>query len=466
MGSRHSFFLHLILLITDLVIINVAYITSYELMYIGEITHHFSVDNFVLYNLIWFISAGAVRLYFNNSVTKVETIYRQTAKTMLLQALIFSAVLFFNQVKHIGYDYEKFLLYCYAILTVLFIISRLFVTYTSEFFLVKTKLRKRIAIVGNNAVGQKLADFFSDKRNDYAFHGFFDDNKNNILVNADGKIIDQIEQYINYAVENQIEEIYSTILPHQHSLVKDLVRAADQKCIRLKFVPDFSQFIDTQYYLNYLGDIPVINLRKEPLEDIHNRLKKRVFDLLFSITITILLLSWLIPLIGLLIKLDSKGPVFYLQNRAGRRNKIFKIIKFRTMSVTESDHEFKQAVKDDPRVTRVGKFLRKTNLDEIPQFINVLFGTMSVVGPRPHVVKLNDHFMHSITSYMARHFVKPGIAGWAQVNGYRGETMTPFLMQKRIESDIWYLENWTLMLDIKIIFMTIINLFRGEENAY
>ena len=207
-------------------------------------------------------------------------------------------------------------------------------------------------------------------------------------------------------------------------------------------------------------------MRPEPLEDISSRFKKRFFDLVFSSFVFITVLWWLLPLIALIIKLDSKGPVFFIQSRAGRNNQNFSVFKFRTMKVVEATDQFEQAKKNDPRITRIGAYLRKYSLDELPQFINVLFGDMSVVGPRPHPLKLNDQFQKIIDKYMVRHFVKPGITGWAQVNGYRGETKDSIDMENRVKFDIHYLENWTAMLDVKIVFMTIINMIRGEDNAY
>jgi putative colanic acid biosynthesis UDP-glucose lipid carrier transferase len=209
----------------------------------------------------------------------------------------------------------------------------------------------------------------------------------------------------------------------------------------------------------------MFSIRKEPLEDVSNRIRKRLYDLVVSILVTILILSWMIPLIGLLILLESRGPVFFIQKRSGRNNKPFNCIKFRSMRISKDAHT-KQVIKDDKRITRVGKFLRKTNLDEFPQFLNVLFSQMSVVGPRPHMLKHTEDYSKLLDQYMVRQFLKPGITGSAQVNGYRGETRTLDQMQNRVEKDLWYLENWSLWLDTKIIILTACNMIKGEVNAY
>jgi exopolysaccharide biosynthesis polyprenyl glycosylphosphotransferase len=192
--------------------------------------------------------------------------------------------------------------------------------------------------------------------------------------------------------------------------------------------------------------------------------KKRVFDIIFSSLIIIFILSWLYPIIALLIKRESLGPVLFKQLRSGKDNQSFLCYKFRSMKVNnETD---KQATKDDARITKIGSFLRKTSLDELPQFFNVFLGDMSVVGPRPHPVNMTNEYGQVINQYMVRHFLKSGITGWAQVNGYRGETKDPMLMQRRVEHDVWYLENWSMWLDLKIVCKTVYNVLAGEESAY
>ncbi|HBU45501.1 MAG TPA: undecaprenyl-phosphate glucose phosphotransferase, partial [Porphyromonadaceae bacterium] len=196
------------------------------------------------------------------------------------------------------------------------------------------------------------------------------------------------------------------------------------------------------------------------LDDLTLRLKKRAFDVVFSSAVILFIFSWLLPLLSIIIKLNSKGPVFFVQQRTGINNKTFNCIKFRTMKVNQ-EADTKQAVKNDNRITSIGNFLRKYNIDELPQFFNVLVGNMSVVGPRPHMLKHTEQYSALIEYYKVRHFVKPGITGWAQVNGYRGLTDELWKMQKRVEYDMEYLENWNFLWDIKIIVMTLIG-----KNAY
>ena len=192
---------------------------------------------------------------------------------------------------------------------------------------------------------------------------------------------------------------------------------------------------------------------------------KRVFDIIFSSSVIIFILSWLTPLVAILIKLESKGPVFFKQARNGFNYKEFYCYKFRSMT-TNSEANFYQATRGDQRITNIGKFIRKTSIDELPQFFNVLFGDMSVVGPRPHMVSHTDMYAKRIDKFMVRHFVKPGITGLAQISGYRGEVETDKDIIGRVKFDIFYIENWSLLLDLKIIFKTAINAVKGEEKAY
>jgi putative colanic acid biosynthesis UDP-glucose lipid carrier transferase len=218
-------------------------------------------------------------------------------------------------------------------------------------------------------------------------------------------------------------------------------------------------------HIEYYGELPILSLRKEPLDDVGNRIKKRALDLVVSLFVTVFVLSWLIPLIGILILLESGRPIFFKQLRTGKDKKPFYCWKFRSMRKNK-DADLRQASKDDTRVTTLGKFLRKSSLDEFPQFINVLRGEMSLVGPRPHMLKHTSDYSKVVNDYMVRQFIKPGITGWAQINGYRGEISNPEQIRMRVNKDLWYLENWTLWLDIRILFLTIYYVFKGDSKAY
>jgi putative colanic acid biosynthesis UDP-glucose lipid carrier transferase len=230
-------------------------------------------------------------------------------------------------------------------------------------------------------------------------------------------------------------------------------------------VPNLAYFFSKPVVVDYVRDMPVLSLRSEPLQDVGNRFKKRILDVVISLLVVIFVLSWLIPLIGLLILLESRGPIFFKQARTGKNNQPFMCLKFRSMKPNK-DADAKQATKNDNRVTKLGRILRKTSLDEFPQFINVLKGEMSLVGPRPHMVKHTDDYSQVVDQYMIRHFLKPGITGWAQVNGFRGEITEPKQIKMRVQNDLWYLENWNIWLDIKIMFLTVYTILIGDKKAY
>jgi len=259
-----------------------------------------------------------------------------------------------------------------------------------------------------------------------------------------------------------VKDVSVSVAPLRMQEISPLIMEADKQLLRIKFIPDLA----APYTISYMGgEFPIIQLRTEPLESMGNRFKKRAFDVIFSSLVIVFVLSWLYPIIALLIKLQSKGPVLFKQERSGINDEPFWCFKFRSMRMN-NDSDKKQATKGDDRITSIGRFLRKSSLDEMPQFFNVFLGNMSVVGPRPHMLRHTEEYKKIISQYMVRQFMKPGITGWAQVHGYRGETKDDSAMEKRVEHDIWYLEHWSSMLDVRIIFMTIINVFQGEENAY
>jgi exopolysaccharide biosynthesis polyprenyl glycosylphosphotransferase len=273
-----------------------------------------------------------------------------------------------------------------------------------------------------------------------------------------------MQSLVDFCKENEVHEIFYCVNNPNTDQLKQLVSFGLNSLIKVKLITG-SVGQNEAIQLEKYDQIPVINSAILPLDEFRNQFIKRVFDLIFSTIFLIAIFSWLYPLIAILIKLDSKGPIFFIQMRNGLQNRPFGCYKFRTMSY-EKDLEFKQATKNDSRITKVGKFLRKSSFDELPQFINVFKGEMSLIGPRPHPIKLNEKFQPLILNIMSRHYVKPGITGLAQCMGYRGETQTLADMENRVRLDRYYIENWTFWLDIKIIFLTVVSLIRGSDKAF
>ncbi|MEX1132171.1 MAG: exopolysaccharide biosynthesis polyprenyl glycosylphosphotransferase [Flavobacteriales bacterium] len=325
---------------------------------------------------------------------------------------------------------------------------------------------KDLLIVGNGPAAEEIFQYCEDQTvRGYRFCGVFNDEA--IAGPLGERLLGDVEAAKAFAVQNRIDILYCALPGTQREQITDLMEFCERNTIRFRVIPSAESFIPVVKTsdLEFHGAVPVSKIRREPLERTMSRRLKRAFDIFFSLGVIVFIFTWLFPLLGLLVKLSSRGPVFFKQRRLGRGNKEFVCWKFRSMRMNDQA-DSKQATKNDPRVTRIGAFLRKSNLDEMPQFINVLMGNMSVVGPRPHPIRLNQQYREIIDKYMVRHFVLPGITGWAQVNGLRGETRTPELMEKRVELDVWYLENWSFWLDLKIVVKTVTNMFGKDPNAY
>ena len=415
---------------------------------------------FFVANILWLFSAYVTSLYIQQGSPNYNRFTKKTIKCLII---FFLTMVLFIFLYH--YQFSRlFILSSFAGFSIALLAMRLFMTAVSLYANKNGRSGKRVVIIGYNEVAVKLAQRFSEQKNISSVEGYFEDPE---MVGELSllPIIGSIAECLPYAVNNNISEIYSTISPERNAFIYEMAHTAEKSLIRFKFVPDFKLYVNRVTHMEYIDQFPILSLRPEPLEDVTNSIKKRLFDMAFSFFVIVLLLSWLVPILAILIKLNSKGPVFFVQWRSGKDNKKFKCYKFRTLSVNADAH-LKQVTKNDSRITPLGKFLRKTNLDEFPQFFNVLKGDMSVVGPRPHMLLHTETFSKILEEYMVRHFVKPGVTGWAQVHGYRGEIKEEEQLRKRIEHDIWYMENWSSWLDIKIMWMTIFKTFKGDNNAY
>lgn len=273
---------------------------------------------------------------------------------------------------------------------------------------------------------------------------------------------DQIESFIE---QHQISKLLYINSSLANKEVQRIIKLCRNFFIEFEVVPKEIEFFQKGIQVEQLAHMPIFCRKKEPLCKLKNKILKRSFDLLFSLVIVMPILIVVWPIIALAIKLESRGPVLFIQERTGYWNKPFRCLKFRTMKVNEHS-DVLQATKDDKRITRVGAFLRKTNLDELPQFINVLKGDMSIVGPRPHMLRHTEIYSKLIEQFMIRHEVKPGITGWAQVSGWRGPTKEVNQMEKRVEYDVEYIENWSFWFDCKCILLTVFNMAKGESNAF
>jgi putative colanic acid biosynthesis UDP-glucose lipid carrier transferase len=401
-------------------------------------------------------------VYNSKTIVNFETFSRRTMNAFLYFIGFITLYLYFFHQIVIS---RTFIIAQLTGIGILLLFNRFIFLAISQYFRRKDHLMRKIVVIGYNNVAKKLVHYLENQSINSRVIGFCEDQENvqeithyPILANISG-VLEECQRY-------GATEIYSTIAPEQNASLYDLIRGAERSCIRFRLVPDLGMFmLKKQVYIDYLEDMPIISLRREPLEDLGNQIRRRIFDIIISSLVCIFILTWMVPLVGLAILLESRGPIFFVQARSGKNNQPFSCLKFRSM-VSNPNADKVQATRNDARITRVGAFLRRTSLDEFPQFINVLKGEMSIVGPRPHMLKHTSDYSQVVDQFMIRQFVKPGITGWAQVNGYRGETRDLKQMEKRIEHDIWYLENWSLWLDVRIVFMTVFNLFRREQYAY
>lgn len=457
--------------IGDILILNLAFIVGhlYSFQTFSKLYSEKYLWLWVYINLIYFVSgklSGTFEMYRNSTFYQVLS---ALFKLFFYQVLmVFSYIVIFKDVSETFKLSREVLLVTYSTAAFLTLNWRFGLIKVIRYFRARGFNNRNVLIIGAGNNGQEIRNMLFN-RLEYGFNfvGFFD-NEPNRFPELKEQILGDIEEAKAFAVNNDIEEIFCALPYKQEDEIKDLIRFCDENLIRLKIVPDFTKFLNmnlSKVHIEKYGMFPVLSLRDEPLENAVNRVIKRIFDFGFTVLVFVLVLWWLVPIIALAIKLTSRGPVFFIQERSGERNESFKVLKFRTMYTNNKIPE-KQAEKNDPRITPIGRFLRKTSLDEIPQFFNVLLGHMSVIGPRPHMVSHTEEYKKIIDKFMVRHFIKPGITGWAQVNGYRGETKDPSQMEARVKHDVWYIENWSLFLDIRIIFMTIFNFFKGEENAY
>lgn len=415
---------------------------------------------FAVINLAWMASVYATGLYLAKDWLDFEGFYRRTIKAYLITLLILFLFIFLYH-----FPYSRFyILLVIGGFALLLSFNRIVFNVLIFFLRNKFRLQKNVVVVGYNDLSKRLVRYFNEESKFVHVAGCFED-KERLSEAPNHPIAGGIKDIMPFVIENKVTEIYSTLAPEHFPDLYELAKQAESQFIHFRFVPDYKIFVNRNIYVDFIDNIPVLSLRNEPLEDTGNRIKKRLFDVFFSSLVIIFLLSWLIPILAILIKISSKGPVFFTQMRSGKSNQPFLCIKFRSLRMND-DANKKQVTRNDDRVTKIGRFMRKTNLDELPQFFNVFMGDMSVVGPRPHMLKHTEDFANIYKQYMIRHFVKPGVTGWAQVNGFRGEITDNLFLQKRIEHDIWYMENWTLLLDLKIILMTAFLSVRGDKNAF
>lgn len=456
--GRYGRYLQQILTCIDFLIINVAFFITTLLT--PEVTAEWTRTVWLLVNISYLPAAHFIEHTQASRIVDIVHVATNSLKAVVLHAPFFFIGLYFLQISNIPpIAFVQFYIILLLVLPLWWTISRIIIKRYRR----RGKNFSRVIIVGSNSTANNLYETLSsDAGFGYSIMGFFDDTKH--PDTPEELYRGSLDKVATYVEEQKIDEIFCTLPGGDEDEIARTIRIAETNVAQYYYVPQTPRNIPNNYDMLAFGSVPAMTLRHQPLARLSNQIVKRIFDILFAGTFLIIFPLILIP-IGIAIKISSPGPIFFKQKRSGYRGREFYCYKFRTMKVNAAA-DTQQATKDDPRKTKLGDFLRRTSIDELPQFINVFLGDMSVVGPRPHMLKHTKEYSALIDKYMVRHYIKPGITGWAQINGYRGQTEELWQMERRVEYDVWYLENWSTMLDIKIIIRTIYNAIHGEKNAF
>lgn len=463
MNRQFERYLKFTLVTLDLIVLNLIFLFC-QILFIKSISsNHWNA--YILYwtvsNASWLLLSFFLRMYGNKVILSFEAFTKRTIQVYIVWIIFIMFYLFFLREIRIS---RLFIVSTMCSFGFGLMINRFLYLGINKYFKNSHYLIKKVLILGYNDTAKKLARYFEEDRLNTQMIGYIE-NPENINELSNYPVLADFTDTLEVAKRLDIQEIFSTITPEQNNNIYELMYESEKECIRFKIVPNLSMFIKREVHIEYFGDLPVLSLRSEPLDDVGNKLKKRILDIFVSLFVVVFILSWLIPLLGFLIFIESGWPVFFKQLRTGKDLKPFYCWKLRSMKLNK-DANVKQATKNDDRITKIGRIIRKTSMDEMPQFINVLKGEMSLVGPRPHMLKHTSDYSKVVDEYMVRQFLKPGITGWAQINGYRGEINNPEQLKMRVRKDIWYLENWTLWLDIQILFLTVYYVLKGDKKAF
>lgn len=451
--------------VCDLILINVFFLAIYYLsVYYFDVppfTNEEKMSSFLLINLSYFITSVSIPIRTSTNIIYLDKVM-MGAFSFIVFFTIISTTSFavFGMIKNVS---PALWILCYGSLMVLYILMHVVIRLSLKLYRRKGYNSRRVVILGSDEAAKAIYNELKNSDFGYRVIGYFDDH------NADEvgmpKYLGTISDVKPYILQKKIDEIYCALTDNEDNIITNLIHFSERNMVRIFLIPKFFSYIKRRFILRFVESVPVVSLRNEPLQQLPNRIVKRGFDIFFSLFVLLTIFPPILLIVGSLIKIYSPGPIFFTQKRTGLKGKSFSCYKFRSMRVNK-DADKQMATKGDPRITPIGAFIRKTSIDELPQFINVLLGDMSVVGPRPHMLKHTEEYSRLIDKFMLRHLIKPGITGWAQVTGYRGETKTLEEMEGRVKKDVWYIENWSFFLDIKIIFKTMLNAVKGEDRAY
>jgi Undecaprenyl-phosphate glucose phosphotransferase len=466
MIRQNQRFFNLALVIIDIIVIAFSLVCAWFVRFQSNLFIHESNLGFGYYMLsllviipLYILLYSVFGLYTPQRTKSVRSLPVNIIKANVMGLLMLVTFLFIIE----QIDYSRYLLALFAVFSTVFSsIERIIFRQSLRFIRSKGFNIKYILMIGGGVLGEQVATKLNQREYlGYNIIGFLDDNIENGHKIANSQVIGNIDDLCDVILTNQIDKVIITISPRHSALLESIIDLCERYGVKAEIVPDYYRYFPAKHYIDMIDDIPIIDVRYVPLDSSFKKIVKRISDLLFAI-IGIILLSPVLILTAFIIKLSSPGPIIFKQERIGFNRRKFVMYKFRSMKIQEEEAEKHQwTVKDDPRTTKFGSFIRKTSIDELPQLFNILKGDMSLIGPRPERPYFVEKFREEVPDYMIKHHVRPGMSGWAQVHGWRGNTS----IKKRIEFDIYYVENWTLILDVKIFLMTLIQGF-VNKNAY
>ena len=450
--------------ICDLLMLNF----MYGMFYCVDSHFHFSPSilmydrsYWLISNVTYFVSINWICILLHNRLISPETIVSKAGRTILLQVILFLAALsLLGIVAPSIYTLAAFYIPTFLVISA----ERLILHKGFGFIRYTGRDNRNVVLVGDGQNMQNLAGIMTDRWNGYRLLGTFTEKQENGYPSPI-KRIDGVDGVVPYVMSHRVDEVYCGLPSAYKDKILPIITYCENNLIRFYSVPNLQNYYTRKVSVIRMDNLIVLAMRREPLSLLQNSMLKRAFDFIVSSLFLCTLYPLIYIIVGSIIKLTSEGPVYFKQERTGLDGKSFVCIKFRSMKVN-NDCDKVQATENDPRKTKFGDFLRRSNIDELPQLINVWKGDMSLVGPRPHMLEHTEYYSQLINKYMVRHFIKPGITGWAQTTGFRGETKTLSDMDGRVKHDIWYLENWTFWLDIHIIINTFVNMIHGEPEAY
>lgn len=450
-------------IIADILIFNGLYLCAYHLQYTGLLYLHLpdyvpSVQ--LIANLAYLICNFRSRNSLHMRLISIGRVLTATMRDILCFAAL-SILLFV--ISHCTLSIPGFA-FIYGLYAVIVLLTRILYLNFIRLYRRRGNNTRQVVFLGSTFNLQDLYRTLSNPVTGYKISGYFNETP---TPSFEGTIsyLGKPEQAISYMKLHKPDILYCALPSSMQQIILPIILYCEKHMIRFYSVPNVRNYLKHSMKFELIGDTPVLGILEEPLELAGNKILKRTFDIAVSFVILLTVFPLVYIFTAAAIKLSSPGPVFFKQLRSGQDGKQFWCYKFRSMRVNNTSDLLACTI-NDPRKTKVGDFIRKTNIDELPQFYNVLKGDMSIVGPRPHMLKHTEEYGRLIEKFMLRYFVKPGITGWAQVKGYRGEIKELWQMEGRVKYDIWYIEHWSFWLDLRIIFMTVTNMFKGEKNAY